>query len=486
MRAVIYRRVSSKRQMSGASLEAQEAACRAYAEARGWPVVADYIEAGRSAYRGDVRRRPQFQAMIEAAGRKAFDVVIVYELSRFGRRRDAFAIGDELERKGIRLVSATEHFDVSTVEGFVTYSILAMQAELYSRMLSRRITAVRAHEVSQGRIAMRAPRGMQWGERGLEPTDNPALIRRAFELADAGESARAINAQLAAEGHELSLSSLHYLLRNPAYAGLLRHKGQLYPAAWPALIPREQWERVQEIRAGKRPANRVRNTVRSHQETTLAGLLFCANCGAKLHYDHHEGERRSYYRCSCRQNAGHCNARPSRADKLDAQIGAIVGALRLPPDALERALAYVQAAAVPAPRHEHNPDATREALRRLSRAYADGGLSDQEYEQRRATLLARLAATTAAPAATFDPSPAVHHLASLPALWERATPLERRALLRPLVVQVYARRHSIYAIRPTRLAEPALQAAWQPCRATDNSSSPPARSPLSSIVLLAA
>lgn len=489
MRVAIYRRVSSKRQATrGASLEAQEDACRAYAASRGWRVVADYLEAGRSAYAEDLRRRPQFQAMIAAAGRREFDAVLVYELSRFGRRRKAFAVGEDLERLGVRLVSVTEAFDVDTVEGFVTYSILAMQAELHSRMLSRRIRAVRAAEREQGRPAMRAPRGMRWGAGGLEPADDPALIRRAYDLAAEGLSGREAAARLAAEGHAVSLSSLHYLLTNPAYAGLLRHKGQLYPAAWAAIVPREQWQLVQDIRAGRRPANPVRATVRSRAEATLAGLLFCANCGAKLHYEHHGGgpKRRNYYRCACRTDGGHCNARPSRADHLDAQVGALVGALRLPPDALERARELARHLAAPAARPAHDPDATREALRRLSRAYADGGLGDDEYEQRRAALLARLTVAAEAAPPAVDPAEAVALVANLPALWEAATVPERRRVLARLVSQVYARRGVVYAVRPTRAAAPVFALAWEQCRAVSNPSSSVGHSPISRVVLLAA
>lgn len=478
MRYAIYRRVSTRKQATtGASLDDQLAACRAYAEARGWTMVADYVEAGRSAYRDDLSRRPQFQALRAAAAERAFDVVLVYELSRFGRRRKAFAVGEDLERLGIRLVSVTEQFDTETIEGFVTYSILAMQAELHSRLLSRRMQAVRAGERERGITAQVAPLGMRWGETGLEIAD-PALVRRAYDLALSGHGTKTIAAALAAEGHGLSLSSLHYILTNPTYAGLLRHEGRLVPAAWPAIIPREEWERVQQLRAARSPRERVRATVRTTAHSLLAGLLFCANCGAKLHYCHHAAthpEKRNYYRCSCRENGGHCDARPSRADTLDEQVAAVVGQLALTPEVIARArdLVVSQAAAASAPSLGADPAALRERLRRLGVAFADGAMDDGEYQRRRAGLLAQLEAAVRPPdAPTVDVEAALDLVARLPVLWGEATNEERRGILGALVSQIYARRHTIYALRPTRLADPVLRAALLPCSVTPNPSSP--------------
>lgn len=478
MRCVIYRRVSTARQStSGASLEEQETACRAFAAQQGWAVAEVFTEAGRSAYTEDLRRRPQFQAMIDSARRRAFDVVIVYELSRFARKqRVQFAVGEDLEKMGIRLVSVTETFDTATVEGFVIYSVLSMQAELHSRLLSRRMKAVRAHEVAQGRIAMRAPRGMRWGEGGLEPADDPSLILRAYDLARRGVGTDALLRLLRDEGHAISRSSLHYLLTNPAYAGMLRHRGSLFPAAWRPIIAPEVWEEVQALRAGRRPSNAVRATVRSHHETLLAGVAYCANCGAKLHFDYHGGgeRRRNYYRCSLRHNGGHCDARPSRADQLDEQIDTLVRAIALTPELLAQARSLIPEAVAP-PRPQQDEAAIRESLRRLSRAYADGGLSDEEYEVRRSGLLARLDQAAAPAPNVLSPERVLALLEALPDLWEAATITERRQLTAQLLSHVYARRHAVYAVRPTRWAAPMLTAIWQLCRARDDSSRSPGR-----------
>jgi len=152
LRAVIYRRVSSARQAAiGESLDAQREACERYAAAQAWTVVGDYCEAGRSAFVEDLGRRPEFQRMLLDARSRRFDVVIVYELSRFARRqRVQFGAAGELEAVGVRVVSVTEPMDLDTIGGFVTYSVLAMQAELHSRILSRKMRDTRAREGGPG------------------------------------------------------------------------------------------------------------------------------------------------------------------------------------------------------------------------------------------------------------------------------------------------------------------------------------------------
>lgn len=480
MRAAIYRRVSTGRQArDGASLDQQRETCAAYAERQGWSVVEDYAEAGRSAYAEDLRRRPAFQQMIADARGRRFDVLLVYELSRFARRsRVQFSVAGDLEALGIRVISVTEPMDPTTIEGFVTYSVLAMQAELHSRLLARRMTSVRQREAEAGQLAQPAPRGMRWLDGRLVWDDAAAeLPRRAFALAATGLGTPRVQAALRDEGHIISLQSLHYLLNNPAYAGMLRHKGRVLPASWPALIDRATWDAVQALRRARHPQNAVRATVRATAAATLAGLAYCANCGAKLYYEHHTGKR-CYYACSARDNGGHCNARPSRADRLDAAVSDLVSGLDFPAEVVEAARGILEAEQRPAPPRPRADN--QERLRRLARAYADGAYTDAEYAERRSAIAATNEPQPE-PAASYDLDVALGLLRDIPALWGAATASERRALLSHLVSHVYARRGVVYAVRPTRAAAPLLEALWT-CRATSHLLSLSERSP----VLLAA
>ena len=66
------------------SIPDQRRQAKGYCAARGWEIVADYVEPGVSATDD---RRPEFQRMIDAATTKppAFDVIVVHSFSRFFR-----------------------------------------------------------------------------------------------------------------------------------------------------------------------------------------------------------------------------------------------------------------------------------------------------------------------------------------------------------------------------------------------------------------
>src|SRR5262245_25686386 len=77
-RVALYVRVSSEEQLEGYSIDAQRRAARALCAERGWEVVAEYADEGRSARYEDLNRRPRFKAMLEAAEEHQVDVVLVH------------------------------------------------------------------------------------------------------------------------------------------------------------------------------------------------------------------------------------------------------------------------------------------------------------------------------------------------------------------------------------------------------------------------
>jgi len=84
--AAQYLRMSTEHQQY--SLENQSAAIRAYAEAQGFQIARTYSDAARSGL--VLRRRPGLQQLLRdvVAGTTVFKVVLVYDVSRWGRFQD--------------------------------------------------------------------------------------------------------------------------------------------------------------------------------------------------------------------------------------------------------------------------------------------------------------------------------------------------------------------------------------------------------------
>ena len=111
--AALYARVSSDRQDVDLSVAAQLRALRDFAKNNGYSIAREYVDEAES---GRIADRPQFRQMIEEGGKATapFQVILVCKFSRFTRKREhAVAFKSMLRRKGIRVVSITEHADDS-------------------------------------------------------------------------------------------------------------------------------------------------------------------------------------------------------------------------------------------------------------------------------------------------------------------------------------------------------------------------------------
>ncbi|MDL2287925.1 DUF4368 domain-containing protein [Oscillospiraceae bacterium OttesenSCG-928-F05] len=82
-------------------------------------------------------------------------------------------------------------------------------------------------------------------------------------------------------------------------------KWVIFEDAHPAIIEKSQWERVQELRQHKR------RLTKSGKSGLFSGLVYCADCGAKLHFatcKSFDGKQ-DHYRCSNYKSAmGQCSA----------------------------------------------------------------------------------------------------------------------------------------------------------------------------------
>ena len=103
---------------------------------------------------GKNRQRKGLTALLEYA--REGDVVVCYSLSRLSRStKDAIEISEELDRRGIQLVSLTEGIDTTTPAGRMYFTIIAafaqMQREQIVENTKAGLEAARARGRSGGR-----------------------------------------------------------------------------------------------------------------------------------------------------------------------------------------------------------------------------------------------------------------------------------------------------------------------------------------------
>jgi DNA invertase Pin-like site-specific DNA recombinase len=375
VKAVIYLRVSTKEQAEeGYSIPAQAEACRRFIADRDWELADEYIDRGESARTAD---RPQLQAMLaRLAEDRSIDCLVVHKLDRLARNlEDHAAVRAMLRKAGVQLHSVTESIEDSA-SGKLVEGILASIAEFYSANLGQEIRKGMDQKAAQGGWPVRAPFGYRnvrrdgpgrRGESVLEPDQQAPLVVWAFERYATGSfSLDALTDALAEKGLRNRLggppgkSAIHRMLRNPAYAGIVRWKGVEREGTHPPLISRDLFDKVQSV-LDAHSSGGERSWKHDHY---LKGSLVCAECGSRLYFVVAKG-RFGYFRCVGR-NTGRTRCPQGRyvpAAELEREVEDLYEGVRVPP-VLKRRLERVLRVEV-AERERHRAEATEFLGRRL-------------------------------------------------------------------------------------------------------------------------
>ena len=265
--AALYARVSSDRQDVDLSVAAQLRALRDYAEKNGYVVAREYVDEAES---GRIADRPQFRKMLDEASKSEapFKEILVWKFSRFTRKREhAVAFKAMLRRRGVRVVSITEHADDSPT-GKLMEAIIESVDEFYSENLAQEVVRGMRESASRGFwVASRVPYGyrklmVQDGAKKrptLEPDPTTApVVERIFGMAEAGRGILDITRTLNDEGianptgRLWSKNGVHIILRNEVYTGTLvwgtDAKDKADPVrvekAFPAVVSKARFRRV--------------------------------------------------------------------------------------------------------------------------------------------------------------------------------------------------------------------------------------------------
>ena len=339
----LYARVSSDRQDVDLSVAAQLRALRDYAEKNGYLVVREYVDEAES---GRIADRPQFRKMLDDAEKSEapFKEILVWKFSRFTRKREhAVAFKSKLRRKGIRVVSITEHADDSAT-GRLMEAIIESVDEFYSENLADEVRRGMREAASRGFwVTSYAPYGyrrvmVQDGVKKRPKLElNPpsdAVVRRIFDMALQGKSILDITKTLNAEGiptvngKKWLKTTVHTMLDNEAYTGAVVwgiSSGDGQPPvrvedAHPAIISKREFQRVRKLLDSRAPKRA--NPRRASSPYLLSGILKCETCGRAMSASEAKSGKYTYYVCQSlmKRGSGSCKTPRLNAKKIESTI----------------------------------------------------------------------------------------------------------------------------------------------------------------------
>lgn len=359
IRAVAYARVSSKEQADKElSIPAQLEAIRNYCKQKGWKLITEYIDAGKSAKTDE---RPQFQKMIAMGKRqnRNFDVIIVHKFDRFSRNRDDHVIYKSLLKKlGVTVYSVTEQTDPETPHGFLLEGMMEVMSEFYNMNLKNETMKGMRENAKRGfHNGGHAPYGYRTDvfkdARGstksiwvLGPDEEVRIIRRIYDLyIHQNKGYKAIVSILNDEsipspsGKLWSWSTIWHILHNEAYIGQKIWNKYDYSSG-KKIKPKEEWiistegqpsiidrDTFNTVATKSKERNYSEGAFKSTGPSLylLRGLLICPDCGVKMVTGSNSKSSRGktrYYICGMYQRKGKsaCNRYIIYKEKIENAI----------------------------------------------------------------------------------------------------------------------------------------------------------------------
>lgn len=352
----LYCRLSQEDALDGDSnsIINQKAILGKYAEDNNYPSPKFYIDDGWS---GTNFERPSFKEMINDIEDGKVKTVIVKDMSRLGR--DYLKVGYFSEiffpDNDIRLIAINDGVDSFKGDNDFT-PFRNLFNDFYAKDTSKKIRAVFKSKGMSGEHLGQPPFGYmknpdnkkQWiiDEPAAEtvrkiydlcidgkgPTQIAKILRKEKVLTTKSYYAQMKGKPLPDEPYRWNENSVVHILEKMEYIGCTanfktytksyklkkrlenpKENWAIFYDTQEPIISKEQWERVQELRQNKR-----RNT-KTNKQGLFSGLIFCADCGSKLHFatcKRFDGTQ-DHYRCSqYKGNTGSCTVHFIREETL--------------------------------------------------------------------------------------------------------------------------------------------------------------------------
>ena len=344
------------------SIKNQKRLLEKYAKEQGFLNTRFYVDDG---YSGTNFNRPGFQEMIADIEAGYVTTVIVKDMSRLGR--DYLQVGyytdNFFPQYNIRFIAVNDGVDSNEGENEFT-PFRNIMNEWYARDISRKIRSSQRLRGSAG-VPLSLPlygyiKDPENPKRWIVDDEAAAVVRRIYQLCIDGFGIAKTAAMLEQDeilkpteywkskgvrkpGKKSSFkdspyywcqSTVNKILTSREYTGdvvnfktfskSFKDKRRfenpdenhvIFENVHEPIIDRQTWETVQRIREGTK-----RRQPKNTEKHMFAGLLYCADCGRKLHFNvNHPNTELKYFNCSnYRGNRGLCNeTHYIRADALE-------------------------------------------------------------------------------------------------------------------------------------------------------------------------
>lgn len=292
--ACAYIRVSSNEQTEY-SPESQIKLIKKYAFENGIDLLENYIYKENGISGSETSNRPAFQKMIlDAKNRtKPFDIILVYDFSRFARNKEESVIYKSQLRKkyNIDVVSITQPLSQGKERVIVEAMYEAMD-EYYLQNLAENVRRGRNEKASRGEWNGVAPYGYTYDKKNkslIIKEDEANVVNMIFDEFIKLEKLRPITNKLNSEGILTRNGKawedrvVKYVLKNITYISKIKDcDGNLYDGKHKSIINTEKWNIVSKIMKKRDCTNFKYQKSSKTQEHWLRGLLICSKCGGRL------------------------------------------------------------------------------------------------------------------------------------------------------------------------------------------------------------
>ena len=372
MITALYERLSRDDEQAGESnsIQNQKKYLEEYARQHGLRNIRHFSDDG---YTGTNFNRPGFAALLEEIEAGHVETLVVKDLSRFGRNYLQVGYYTEIlfPKKGVRFIAINNNVDSAAPQDNDFTPFLNIMNEWYAKDTSNKIRAIFKSRMREGmRCSGSIPYGYKRkpGDKQTLLIDEPAaeVVRKIFRLACRGNTATVIAERLTAEHilipsaysaqhhpensrrknlsdpYRWNSTTIGYILDRQEYLGhtvlgkticenfktkqrraATPDELMIFPNTHEAIIDQDTWDIAQKNRRKKKP--RAANGTYSHR---LSGLVYCADCGARMGFNspeaNHSGKHRdsdSSFQCGNYRNiTSKCTSHFIRTSILESAI----------------------------------------------------------------------------------------------------------------------------------------------------------------------